>query len=95
ICVAFVCFIFTLFSHAQIFRAVLRIASEQGWHKAFSLCLPHLAMVSLFLSTAIFDYLKPPSISSPSLDLELAVLYSVVPAAVNPLIYTVRNQELK
>ncbi|KAM4883402.1 olfactory receptor 14J1-like [Sylvia borin] len=89
------CFVFTVFSYVQIFRAVLRIPSEQGRHKAFSTCLPHLAVVSLFLSTAAFAYLKPPSISSPSLDLALSVLYSVVPPALNPLIYSLRNQELK
>ncbi|XP_051627773.1 olfactory receptor 14J1-like [Manacus candei] len=91
----FGCFIFIVFSYVQIFRAVLRIPSEQGQHKAFSTCLPHLAVLSLFLSTAIFAYLKPPSISSPSLDLTLSVLYSVVPPALNPLIYSLRNQELK
>ncbi|XP_039245949.1 olfactory receptor 14J1-like, partial [Pipra filicauda] len=73
------CFIFIVFSYVQIFRAVLRIPSQQGRHKAFSTCLPHLAVVSLFLSTAIFADLKPPSNSSPSLDLALSVLYSVVP----------------
>ncbi|XP_071421745.1 olfactory receptor 14J1-like, partial [Pithys albifrons albifrons] len=80
------CFIFIVFSYVQIFRAVLRIPSEQGWHKAFSTCLPHLAVVSLFLSTGTFSYLEPPSISSPSLDLALSVLYSVVPPTLNPLI---------
>ncbi|XP_063038321.1 olfactory receptor 14J1-like, partial [Melospiza melodia melodia] len=78
-CLAFGCFVFMIFSYAQIFRAVLRIPSEQGWHKAFSTCLPHLAMVSLFISTSFFTYLKPPSISSPFLDLSVSVLYSVVP----------------
>ncbi|XP_064496842.1 olfactory receptor 14J1-like [Pseudopipra pipra] len=94
-CFCFGCFIFIVFSYVQIFRAVLRIPSQQGQHKAFSTCLPHLAVVSLFLSTAIFAYLKPPSISSPSLDLVVSVLYSVVPPALNPLIYSLRNQELK
>ncbi|XP_056371299.1 olfactory receptor 14J1-like [Oenanthe melanoleuca] len=89
------CFVFIVFSYVQIFRAVLRIPSEQGWHKAFSTCLPHLAVVSLFISTGTFAYLKPLSISSPSLDLSLSVLYSVVPPALNPLIYSLRNQELK
>ncbi|KAM7028873.1 olfactory receptor 14I1-like [Acridotheres tristis] len=89
------CFVFMVFSYVQIFRAVLRIPSEQGRYKAFSTCLPHLAVVSLFVSTGFFAYLKPPSISSPSLDLALPVLYSVVPPAVNPLIYSLRNQELK
>ncbi|XP_032533111.1 olfactory receptor 14J1-like [Chiroxiphia lanceolata] len=89
------CLIFVVFSYVQIFRAVLRIPSQQGWHKAFSTCLPHLTVVSIFVSTGIFAYLKPPSISSPSLDLALSVLYSVVPPALNPLIYSLRNQELK
>uniref|UniRef100_A0A8B9T3Y1 Olfactory receptor n=1 Tax=Anas platyrhynchos TaxID=8839 RepID=A0A8B9T3Y1_ANAPL len=92
---AFGCFDFIVLSYVQIFRAVLRIPSEQGRHKAFSTCLPHLAMVFLFLSTSMFAYLKPASISSPSLDLVVSLLYSVVPPAVNPLIYSMRNKELK
>uniref|UniRef100_U3KC44 Olfactory receptor n=1 Tax=Ficedula albicollis TaxID=59894 RepID=U3KC44_FICAL len=84
-CLVFGCFVFIIFSYVQIFRAVLRIPSEQGRHKAFFTCLPHLAVVSLF---------PPPSISSPSLDLVLSVLYSVVPPALNRLIYSLRNQEL-
>ncbi|KAM6288995.1 olfactory receptor 14J1-like [Aegotheles albertisi] len=92
---AFGCFVFIVVSYVQIFRAVLRIPSEQGRHKAFSMCLPHLTVVSLFLSTAMFAYLKPPSISSPSLNLVVSFLYSVVPPAVNPLIYSMRNKELK
>ncbi|XP_064257358.1 olfactory receptor 14A16-like [Passer domesticus] len=94
-CLVFGCFVFIVFSYVQIFRAVLRIPSEQGRHKAFSTCLPHLVVVSLFVSTGIFVQLKPPSISSPSLDLALSILYSVVPPALNPLIYSLRNQELK
>ncbi|XP_056371296.1 olfactory receptor 14J1-like [Oenanthe melanoleuca] len=89
------CFVFIVLSYVQIFRAVLGIPSEQGRHKAFSTCLPHLAVLSLFISTAVFAYLKPSSISSPSLDLSLSVLYSVVPPNLNPLIYSLRNQELK
>ncbi|XP_065502985.1 olfactory receptor 14J1-like [Caloenas nicobarica] len=81
ILVVFVCFVFIVLSYVQIFRAVLRIPSEQGRHKAFSTCLPHLAVVSLFVSTGAFAYLKPPSISSPSLDLVVSVLYSLVPPA--------------
>ncbi|XP_074994812.1 olfactory receptor 14C36-like [Calonectris borealis] len=94
-CFVFGCFLFIVVSYVQIFRAVLRIPSEQGRHKAFSTCIPHLAVVSLFVSTIIFAHLKPPSTSSPSLDLVVTVLYSVVPPAVNPLIYSMRNKELK
>ncbi|XP_059717097.1 olfactory receptor 14C36-like [Haemorhous mexicanus] len=94
-CLGLGCFVFIVFSYAQIFRSVLRIPSEQGRHKAFSTCLPHLVGLSLFISTGIFAHLKPPSMSSPSLDLAMSVLYSVVPPALNPLIYILRNQELK
>ncbi|KAM6066336.1 olfactory receptor 14J1-like [Chlamydotis macqueenii] len=93
--IVFVCFVFIVVSYVQIFRAVLRIPSEQRRHKAFSTCLPHLAVVSLFISTAIFAYLKPPSISSPSLRVVVAVVCTLVPPAVNPLIYSMRNREIK
>ncbi|XP_071669775.1 olfactory receptor 14A16-like [Patagioenas fasciata] len=91
----FVCFVFIVLSYVQVFRELLRIPSEQGRHKAFSTCLPHLAVVSLFLSTSSFVYPKPRSFSSPSLDLVMAILYSVLPPAVNPLIYSMRNKELQ
>ncbi|CAM9115145.1 unnamed protein product [Bubo scandiacus] len=94
-CLGFGCFVFIVVSYVQILRAVLRIPSEQGRHKAFSTCLPHLAVVSLFISTGMFAHLKPPSILSPTLDLVVSFLYSVVPPAVNPLIYSMRNQEIK
>ncbi|KGL92298.1 Olfactory receptor 14J1, partial [Charadrius vociferus] len=85
--IIFGCFVSIVVSYVQIFRAVLRIPSEQGRHKAFSTCLPHLAVVSLFVSTGVFSHLKTPFISPPSLDLVVSVLYSVVPPVVNPLIY--------
>ncbi|KAM6203526.1 olfactory receptor 14A16-like [Sarcoramphus papa] len=94
-CLLFGCFVFIVLSYVQIFRAVLRIPSKQGRHKAFSTCLPHLAVVSLFGSTSFFAYLKPPSTSSQSLDLVMAVLYSVVPPIANPFIYSMRNKEIK
>ncbi|NXM24233.1 O14K1 protein, partial [Oxyruncus cristatus] len=95
ISLTFECFVLIVFSYVQIFRVVLRIPSEQGWHKAFSMWLRHLVVVSFFINTGTFAYLKPPSISSPSLDLLVAVLYSVVLPSLNPLIYGLRNQDLK
>ncbi|XP_032060929.1 olfactory receptor 14A16-like [Aythya fuligula] len=85
-CLASGCFVFLVMSYVQIFRAVLRIPSMQGQHKAFSTCLPHLAVVSLFISTGTFAYLRPPSMSSSSLNLLLAVLYSLVPPPFIPSI---------
>ncbi|NXY78285.1 O14AG protein, partial [Glareola pratincola] len=94
-CFFFACFIFIVLSYVQIFRAVLRMPLQQGRHKAFSMCLPLLAVVSLFMSTGMVAHLMPPSISSPSLNLVVDVVYSVVPPAANALIYSMRNQELK
>ncbi|KGL73674.1 Olfactory receptor 14J1, partial [Tinamus guttatus] len=95
LCFFFGCFVFIVVSYVQIFSAVLRIPSEQGRHKAFSICLPHLTAVSLSVSTLTFAYLKPPSISSPHLDLVVAVLYAVVPPTLKPLIYSLWNKALK
>ncbi|KAM6400646.1 olfactory receptor 14C36-like [Pluvialis apricaria] len=95
VCFGFGCFVFIVVSYVQIFRVVLRMPLKEGRNKAFAMCLPHLAMVALFISTAMFAHLKPRSISSPSLNLLVSFLYSVVPPAVNPLIYSMRNQELK
>ncbi|KAM9120363.1 olfactory receptor 14A16-like [Pangshura tecta] len=89
------CFVFIIVSYIQIFTTVLRIPSEQGQYKAFSTCLPHLIVVSLLVGTSTFAYLKP-IFSSPSLqNLMVAVLYSVLPPMMNPIIYSMRNKELK
>ncbi|XP_005309307.1 olfactory receptor 14I1-like isoform X2 [Chrysemys picta bellii] len=94
-CVALGCFVFIIVSYVQIFKTVLRIPSEQGRHKAFSTCLPHLIVISVFLSVSSFAYLKPTSSSTTGLDLLMAVLYSVVPPVMNPIIYSMRNKEIK
>ncbi|XP_075768347.1 olfactory receptor 14C36-like [Pelodiscus sinensis] len=89
------CFAFIIVSYVHIFKAVLRIPSEQGRHKAFSTCLPHLTVVSLLLFTGVFVYLKPTSSSASNLDLVVGVLYAVVPPMMNPVIYSLRNKEIK
>ncbi|XP_044839404.1 olfactory receptor 14A16-like [Mauremys mutica] len=95
VCLASSCFVFIIVSYVHIFTTVLRIPSEQGRHKAFSTCLPHLIVVSLFICTGTFAYLKPTSSSTSGLDLMVAVLYSVLPPVTNPIIYSMRNKELK
>ncbi|KAM6185764.1 olfactory receptor 14J1-like [Rhynchocyon petersi] len=92
---AFVCFIFIGFSYTHIFSTVLRIPSAEGRVKAFSTCLPHLCVVILFLFTGVFEFLKPPSNSPTVLDFLLTVLYAVVPPALNPVIYSLRNNAMK
>ncbi|XP_054849958.1 olfactory receptor 14A16-like [Eublepharis macularius] len=92
---AFSCFGFIIVSYVHIFKSVLRIPTTQGRNKAFSTCVPHLIVVSLFISTGSFAYLKPNSRSPSDLDLVVAVLYSVVPPLMNPIIYTMRNRDIK
>nr|XP_014435941.1 olfactory receptor 14A16-like [Pelodiscus sinensis] len=94
-CLIVSCFVFIIVSYVQIFRAVLRIPLEQGRHKAFSTCFPHLTVISLFFSTGVFAYLKPTFRSPSRLDLALDVFYSVVPPVLNPVIYSMRNKEIK
>ncbi|XP_039355445.1 olfactory receptor 14C36-like [Mauremys reevesii] len=89
------CFVFIIVSYVQIFKAVLRIPSEQGRGKAFSTCLPHLTVVSLLLCTGFFEYMKPISSSASNMDLMMGVLYSLVPPIMNPIIYSMRNKEIK
>ncbi|XP_053902718.1 olfactory receptor 14A16-like [Malaclemys terrapin pileata] len=89
------CFAFIILSYVQIFKSVLRIPSEQGRHKAFSTCLPHLTVVSLLVCTASFAYLKPTSSSTSGLNVMVAIFYSVMPPVINPAIYSMRNKEIK
>ncbi|XP_070584540.1 olfactory receptor 14A16-like [Erythrolamprus reginae] len=92
---AFFYFVLIIFSYVQIFRAVLRIRSTHGEHKAFSTCLPHLTVICLFLISGNFAYLRPISSSTSTSDILISMFYCVVPPVMNPLIYTMRNKELK
>ncbi|XP_053903623.1 olfactory receptor 14A16-like [Malaclemys terrapin pileata] len=94
-CLFLGCFVFMIVSYVQIFKSVLRIPSEQGRHKAFSTCLPHLTVVSLLVFTGAFAYLKPTSSSPSALDLVVAVLYSVLSPIMNPIVYSLRNKEMR
>ncbi|XP_030395856.1 olfactory receptor 14C36-like [Gopherus evgoodei] len=94
-CLVLNCFVLIIVSYVQIFKTVLRIPCEHGRHKAFSTCLPHVTVVSLFIFSGIFAYLKPNSSSASGLDLVVDVFYSVVPPMMNPIIYSMRNKEIK
>ncbi|XP_006263305.1 olfactory receptor 14C36-like [Alligator mississippiensis] len=93
-CLMLSCFILIVASYIQIFITVLRIPSQQGRHKAFSTCIPHLTVVSLFVFSATVAYLKPTSHTSTGLDLIVGVIYSVVPPTMNPIIYSIRNKDI-
>ncbi|XP_038597682.1 olfactory receptor 14A16-like [Tachyglossus aculeatus] len=88
-------FILIIFSYVRIFQAVLRMPAAESRAKAFSTCLPHLAVITVFISAALFAYLKPPTDSPSIVDLLVSVFYSVVPPALNPLIYSLRNRDMK
>uniref|UniRef100_A0A8D2L418 Olfactory receptor n=1 Tax=Varanus komodoensis TaxID=61221 RepID=A0A8D2L418_VARKO len=89
------CFIFTTVTYAQILTAVLKIPSVQGRKKAFSTCLPHLIVFSIFLLTACFAYLRPTPDQPSNLDLVFTLLYSILPPMLNPVIYSMRNRDIK
>nr|XP_036850876.1 putative olfactory receptor 14L1 [Manis javanica] len=89
------CFTSISCSYVSIFSAVLKISSKKGRSKTLSTCIPHLVVVSLFIFTAALAYLKPPSPSQTILDLLLSVSYSVLSPIMNPVIYSLRNKDMK
>ncbi|XP_032094024.1 olfactory receptor 14A16-like [Thamnophis elegans] len=89
------CFIFIVVSYAVIFKAVLRISSEKGRQKALSTCIPHLTIVSMLLLSGCIAYLRPSSNTLSYLDIGLTVLYALLPPLFNPIIYSMRNQNIK
>ncbi|XP_062994314.1 olfactory receptor 14A16-like [Elgaria multicarinata webbii] len=92
---AFVYLALIICSYVQIFRVALRIPSSQGKQKAFSTCLPHLIVISLYFISGSFAYLKPVSRSPSTTDLVVSMFYCMLPPVMNPLIYSIRNKELK
>ncbi|XP_029800906.1 olfactory receptor 2B2 [Suricata suricatta] len=84
-----------LISYAFIARAVLRIQSAEGRRKAFGTCGSHLIVVSLFYGTAISMYLQPPSPASKDRGKMVSLFYGIITPMLNPLIYTLRNKDVK
>ncbi|XP_069098648.1 olfactory receptor 10A2-like [Pleurodeles waltl] len=88
-------FMLVLSSYVQILLSILRIQSISGRYKAFCTCSSHLTSVILFYGTGTFTYLRPRSSHSPKRDKLLALLYSIMTPMMNPLIYSLRNQEVQ
>ncbi|XP_066488423.1 olfactory receptor 5AP2-like isoform X2 [Tiliqua scincoides] len=84
-----------LISYFCIFYTIFRIRSNKGRHKAFSTCTSHLTAVGLFYGTLLFMYLRPSSSYSMEEDKIVAVFYTVVIPLMNPLIYSLRNKDVK
>ncbi|XP_032094122.1 olfactory receptor 14C36-like [Thamnophis elegans] len=89
------CFSFIIGSYTVIFKAVLRIPSDQGRQKALSTCIPHLTVVSMLFLSSCFAYGRPPPNTQSYLDFGLTALYSLLPPLLNPIIYSMRNKNIK
>ncbi|KAM9244254.1 LOW QUALITY PROTEIN: olfactory receptor 2A12-like [Dugong dugon] len=84
-----------LASYIHIALAILKIKSTRGRCKAFSTCASHLTVVTLFYAPATYIYLRPNSSYSPERDKKIALFYSVFTALLNPVVYSLRNKDIK
>ncbi|XP_072494333.1 putative olfactory receptor 5AK3 [Notamacropus eugenii] len=83
------------FSYIYILAAILRMSSAAGRHKAFSTCASHLTAVTIFYGTLSYMYLQPSSSESQENDKVASVFYGIVIPMLNPLIYSLRNKDVK
>ncbi|XP_077688882.1 olfactory receptor 6N1-like [Eretmochelys imbricata] len=88
-------FLLTLTSYMCIIATILRIPSTTGRQKAFSTCSSHLIVVTIFYGTLIIVYLLPKHDTLRDLNKVLSLCYTVLTPLVNPLIYSLRNREVK
>nr|XP_021486181.1 olfactory receptor 5B12-like [Meriones unguiculatus] len=84
-----------MISYLFIFITILRMRSSEGRQKAFSTCGSHLTAVSIFYGTVIFMYLQPSSSHTMDTDKMASVFYSMIIPMLNPLVYSLRNKEVK
>ncbi|XP_067386476.1 olfactory receptor 6F1-like [Emydura macquarii macquarii] len=88
-------FLLTLTSYMCIITTILRIPSSTGRQKAFSTCSSHLIVVTVFYGTLIIVYMLPDMAALRDLNKVFSVFYTVLTPMVNPLIYSLRNKEVK
>nr|XP_033793486.1 olfactory receptor 5V1-like [Geotrypetes seraphini] len=88
-------FLLTLISYGYIISTILKINSAKGRRKAFSTCSSHLTIVFLFYGTLISVYMRPASKYSPEQDKVFSLLYTDLIPMLNPIIYSLRNEEVK
>ncbi|KAL4826328.1 hypothetical protein H8958_000942 [Nasalis larvatus] len=82
-------------SYTHIIVAILRIRSTQGRHKAFGTCASHLTVVSISYGMALFTYMQPRSMASAEQEKVVVLFYTVATPMLNPLIYSLRNKDVK
>ncbi|ELR46535.1 hypothetical protein M91_05369, partial [Bos mutus] len=89
-------FLVIFISYFYIISTILKIQSAEGKRKAFSTCASHLLVVCLFGGTTIFTYVRPfSSQHSPARDRLISMLYGIITPMLNPMIYSMRNTEVK
>ncbi|KAM4013520.1 olfactory receptor 5G3-like [Anomaloglossus baeobatrachus] len=88
-------FLLILVSYFHILSTILKINSSDGRYKALSTCASHIIVVTFYYGTIMILYLRPPSRSSPDMDRTVSILYSAVTPMLNPIIYSVRNKDVK
>ncbi|XP_034646183.1 olfactory receptor 1009-like isoform X1 [Trachemys scripta elegans] len=88
-------FLLTLISYIHIISTILRIRCAEGRRKAFSTCSSHLIVVGLFYLTGFLQYTKPSSVSSVVLDEIFSIEYCILTPMLNPMIYSLKNKEVK
>ncbi|KAK7800508.1 hypothetical protein U0070_005403 [Myodes glareolus] len=89
------CIVVIFISYLFIFITILRMRSSEGRQKAFSTCASHLTAVSIFYGSGIFMYLQPSSSHTMGTDKVASVFYTMVIPMLNPLVYSLRNKEVK
>ncbi|XP_003128288.2 olfactory receptor 2W1 [Sus scrofa] len=87
--------ILILISYGYIAKAVLRMKSRAGQRKAINTCGSHLTVVSIFYGTIIYMYLQPGNSASKDQGKFLTLFYTIITPSLNPLIYTLRNKDMK
>ncbi|XP_006092123.1 olfactory receptor 1052-like [Myotis lucifugus] len=93
--IALITFLTVMISYFFIVTAILRIRSAAGRHRAFSTCASHLTAVTLFYGSISFSYIQPSSQYSLEQEKVVSVFYTLVIPMLNPLIYSLRNKEVK
>ncbi|XP_062994331.1 olfactory receptor 10A7-like [Elgaria multicarinata webbii] len=88
-------FLLVLVSYVRIIFTVVKMPSAEGRHKAFSTCSSHLIVVTLFYGSASAMYLRPKSTHIENIDRLVALFYSIITPMLNPMIYSLRNKEVK
>ncbi|XP_075403711.1 olfactory receptor 5B2-like [Tenrec ecaudatus] len=94
-CNIFFALLIILVSYLFIFATILKMRSAAGYQKALSTCASHFTAVSIFYGTVIFMYLQPSSSHSMDTDKMASVFYTTVIPMLNPLVYSLRNKEVK